>query len=367
MPSSPPLVTRGRYFLCTPSYWCGGRATRRPSALSTSTIHPLGVGGVGAEEPLGSPGPLPLAIEDDAEAGAAGFGVCIQRLKKVFSSGPNNGVAVAGLELSMRPGQITSLLGANGAGKTTTISMLTGLLPPTSGDAWIGAQSIRTGMRAIRTSLGVCPQQNVLFTTLSPHEHLTLHGELKGIWGGRLASAIDEILALVGLTERANVPSAALSGGQKRKLCLAIALLGGPETCFLDEPTSGMDPHSRRSIWALLRAQREGRTIVLTTHFLDEAEILSDRIAIMAEGSLRCAGSPLLLEILEIPLDLAATPTYTSLTFSRPLTPSHAFSQVRRLSALSEEPPRVRLPTHSRQEGWGRLRRGRPARILTYL
>ena len=98
------------------------------------------------------------------------------------------------------------------------------------------------------------------------------------------------------LTEKRHTESRNLSGGQKRKLCLAIALVGNARTVFLDEPTSGMDPHSRRSIWALLREQRGGRTIVLTTHFLDEAEILSDRIAIMAEGKLRCVGSPLFLK-----------------------------------------------------------------------
>ena len=174
--------------------------------------------------------------------------------------------------------------------------MLTGLIPPTSGDAWIGTHSIRSGMRQIRSSLGVCPQQNVLFTPMTPTEHLELHGELKGIYGAELDKQIVALLELVGLKERARVPSSALSGGQKRKLCLAIALLGSPGTCFLDEPTSGMDPHSRRAIWGLLREQREGRTLVLTTHFLDEAEILSDRIAIMAEGALRCVGSPLFLK-----------------------------------------------------------------------
>ena len=111
-----------------------------------------------------------------------------------------------------------------------------------------------------------------------------------------LTSSIGRLLEYVKLREKGQAPARHLSGGQKRKLCLAIALVGEARTVFLDEPTSGMDPHSRRSIWALLREMRSGRTLILTTHFLDEAEILSDRIAIMAEGSLRCVGSPLFLK-----------------------------------------------------------------------
>jgi ABC-type multidrug transport system ATPase subunit len=121
-------------------------------------------------------------------------------------------------------------------------------------------------------------------------------GELKGLYGEQLQQTIESLLTYVMLQEKRNTESKNLSGGQKRKLCLAISLIGNARTVFLDEPTSGMDPHSRRSIWALLREQRQGRTIVLTTHFLDEAEILSDRIAIMAEGKLKCVGSPLFLK-----------------------------------------------------------------------
>ena len=289
-------LQRPWYFLFTPSYWCGTTAAADEAAAAAAaapTTAPLNMEGAAGSDDQNVE---PLALEADPEPLPSDRGVRIERLRKAFANGPNGGVAVSNLDLQMRPGHITSLLGANGAGKTTTISMLTGLIPPTSGTAYIGDKSILTSMRSIRRSLGVCPQQNVLFFTLTPREHLLLHGELKGLYGTQLLRIINEMLALVGLAERANVPSASLSGGQKRKLCLAIALLGQPTTTFLDEPTSGMDPHSRRAIWALLRTQREGRTLVLTTHFLDEAEILSDRIAIMAEGALRCAGSPLFLK-----------------------------------------------------------------------
>ena len=117
-------------------------------------------------------------------------------------------------------------------------------------------------MAEIRISLGVCPQTNVLFDELSVDCHLKLYGELKGMGGADLEAAIVDMLSQVALSEKRHAAASALSGGQKRKLCLAIALLSSPLTCFLDEPTSGMDPHSRRGIWRLLREQREGRTLV---------------------------------------------------------------------------------------------------------
>ena len=160
------------------------------------------------------------------------------------------GVAVHGLDLEMRSGSISALLGANGAGKTTTISMLTGLIPPTAGEGFINGLSIKTDMRAIRASIGVCPQQNVLFDSMTPRLHLRLYAALKGLRGREMDDAVEAILSDVGLSERGDTNAAALSGGQKRKLCLAISLIGRSSTLFLDEPTSGMDPHSRRSIWA---------------------------------------------------------------------------------------------------------------------
>ena len=263
------------WFLCSPSYWFGKK--NEPLALRAL---------------IADDANRPLAVEPmDEPMGARG--VVVQGLRKVW---PPRRVAVESLDMEMRSGQITSLLGANGAGKTTTISMLTGLMPPTSGNATIDGLSITSHMATIRYSLGVCPQQNVLFDQLTPVQHLSLYGAIKGLEGAALRETIDLLISKVMLSERKDVQARNLSGGQKRKLCLAISLIGGAKTIFLDEPTSGMDPHSRRSIWALLREQREGRTIVLTTHFLDEAEILSDRIAIMAEGKLKCVGSPLFLK-----------------------------------------------------------------------
>ena len=122
----------------------------------------------------------------------------------------------------------------------------------------------------IRQSLGVCPQVNTTFGTLTPAQHLRMFAALKGFRDEVLSAAVDDTLEKIGLSERRNTPARRLSGGQKRKLCLGIALIGQSRTVFLDEPTASMDPHSRRTVWQLLREQREGRTLVLTTHFLDE-------------------------------------------------------------------------------------------------
>jgi ATP-binding cassette subfamily A (ABC1) protein 2 len=143
----------------------------------------------------------------------------------------------------------------------------------------------------------VCsPQHNVLYPQLTVLEHLFFFGNIKGLYGQRLRTSIEDVIAKVGLTEKRNALSSALSGGMKRKLSLAIALIGDPKFLLLDEPTSGMDPYSRRSTWELLQRCKTGRVVLLTTHFMEEADTLADRIAIMSEGSLRCSGSALFLK-----------------------------------------------------------------------
>lgn len=142
----------------------------------------------------------------------------------------------------------------------------------------------------------ISPQLNVLFPLLTVEEHLRFFGTVKGLMGRELRDACDQVLIEVGLTEKRHVRSQALSGGMKRKLCLAMALIGDPKFVLLDEPTSGMDPYSRRSTWELLQRSKAGRVILLTTHFMDEADTLADRIAIMSEGTLLCAGSSLFLK-----------------------------------------------------------------------
>jgi ABC-type multidrug transport system ATPase subunit len=210
-----------------------------------------------------------------------------------FLSGSGHQVnAVLPLHLALYEGQITGLLGPNGAGKSTTIAMLTGLTPPTSGDALIMGHSLRHSLADARRTLGVCPQMNVLFPALTCMEHLRIYAAIKGVAAGEVESAAVEKLREVGLEAKANERSAALSGGMKRRLQMALALVGPSRVVLLDEPTSGLDPVSRRDAWQLIRAAAKGRCIVLTTHFLEEADLLCDRVAIIAGGKLRCAGSP---------------------------------------------------------------------------
>ena len=217
--------------------------------------------------------------------------VRIRNLRKVFG----NFVAVNGLSLAMYENSITVLLGHNGAGKTTTINMLTGMLSPTDGDCQIFGRSILHNMQAIRRDIGVCPQHNVLWPNYSVREHLTFFAKLKGVTHG-IEQAVEDMIAAIDLRDKADVHSAALSGGMKRRLSVGIALIGGSRLVFLDEPTAGMDPEAREHTHRLLVANTRGRVIILTTHFMDEADKLGDRIAILSQGTVRCCGSPLFLK-----------------------------------------------------------------------
>ena len=227
---------------------------------------------------------------------------------------PNGKVAVKDFSLAMLEGQITCLLGHNGAGKSSVIAMITGLTTITAGECVVYDQPLPAALSEIRTMTGICPQQNVLFPTLTVREHLRFFGCIKGSHGKKLLEAVDQMIVDVGLSSKRDTPASSLSGGMKRKLQLAIALIGGSKFLILDEPTSGMDPFSRRATWELLQKHKAGRVILLTTHFLEEADILGDRIAIMSEGHVRCSGSSLFLKtrfgagyLLSISMTQAAT------------------------------------------------------------
>ncbi|XP_033629986.1 ATP-binding cassette sub-family A member 5-like isoform X1 [Asterias rubens] len=224
----------------------------------------------------------------------------IRNMKKTFK-GPKNKPdiqAVRGMGLDIYEGQITCLLGHNGAGKTTLINILTGLLAPDSGQATIYGYDIRDPiqLQKVRSMVGVCSQENTLIEALSAREHLRVFAGLKGIPSENIEEEVNKILKLTLLDDVASTVSKSLSGGQKRKLCVGIALIGNPKVIFLDEPSSGMDPYSRRELWTLLKSQRHGKVTVLTTHFMDEADILADRKAMMSKGNLRCYGSSLFLK-----------------------------------------------------------------------
>ncbi|NXB29189.1 ABCA1 protein, partial [Eulacestoma nigropectus] len=221
-------------------------------------------------------------------------GVSIRNLVKVYGS--SGRAAVNGLSLDFYEGQITSFLGHNGAGKTTTMSILTGLLPPTSGTAYILGWDIRSDIDSIRKSMGMCPQHNVLFDILTVEEHVWFYGRLKGLSEQQVQEEMEQLLQDTGLPHKRREQTRNLSGGMQRKLSVAIAFVGGSRVVILDEPTAGVDPFSRRSIWELLLKYRTGRTIILSTHYMDEAELLGDRTAIISQGRLCCCGSPLFLK-----------------------------------------------------------------------
>lgn len=206
--------------------------------------------------------------------------------------------AIRGLWVNFAKDQLFCLLGPNGAGKTTTINCLTGITPVTGGDALIYGNSIRSsvGMSNIRRIIGVCPQFDILWDELSGQEHLHLFATIKGLPPSSIKSIARDSLAEVRLTEAAKMRSGSYSGGMKRRLSVAIALIGDPKLVILDEPTTGMDPITRRHVWDIINDAKKGRAIVLTTHSMEEADILSDRIGIMAKGRLRCIGTSIRLK-----------------------------------------------------------------------
>uniref|UniRef100_A0A8D3BI66 P-type phospholipid transporter n=1 Tax=Scophthalmus maximus TaxID=52904 RepID=A0A8D3BI66_SCOMX len=247
-------------------------------------------GGVPLEAGLPIP---PAPTEQDDEPSDLILGVNIRNLVKIYKKGAK--LAVNHLNLKFYEGQITSFLGHNGAGKTTTISVLTGLFPPTSGTVYIKGMDIRHDKDLIRRTLGVCPQHNVLFSYFVC-EHVWFYGCLKGLSEAEVRTELDTLLDNVGLLHKRHEQTKNLSGGMQRKLSVAIAFVGGSKVVVLDEPTAGVDPYSRRGIWDLLLKYRKDRTIILSTHYMDEAELLGDRIAIISQGKLCCCGSPLFLK-----------------------------------------------------------------------
>uniref|UniRef100_A0A8C0MPP4 ABC transporter domain-containing protein n=1 Tax=Canis lupus familiaris TaxID=9615 RepID=A0A8C0MPP4_CANLF len=205
-------------------------------------------------------------------------------------------LAVKNLSFNVYEGQITVLLGPNGAGKTTTMSILTGLTLPTSGKVYINGYDISKDMNHVRNNLGFCPQDDILFAELTVSEHLYFYCVIKGVPPEIRPTEVNKMLTSFGLLEKHDAIAKSLSGGMKRKLSIIIALIGGSKVVILDEPTSGMDPVSRRFTWNVLQQYKHDRTILLTTHHMDEADVLGDRIAIMVKGSLCCCGSSIFLK-----------------------------------------------------------------------
>jgi ABC-2 type transport system ATP-binding protein len=200
--------------------------------------------------------------------------------------------AVDGANFEVRQGEIFSLLGPNGAGKTTTISMLSCLLRPDQGDAMVFGHSIKNDQMGVKSLLGVVPQEIALYEDMSARENLTFWGKMYGLRGTGLKNRVNEVLEIIGLADRAKEFIKKYSGGMKRRVNIGVALLHKPQVIFMDEPTVGIDPQSRRSILdSVLELKKEGTTVLYTTHYMEEAQELSDYIAIMDHGKLIASGS----------------------------------------------------------------------------
>jgi ABC-2 type transport system ATP-binding protein len=202
--------------------------------------------------------------------------------------------AVAGVDISVRPGEIVGFLGPNGAGKTTTMRMLTTLLRPTGGTATVAGHDLLGDAKQVRRRIGYVSQGGGLLPVLPPAGELVLQGMLYGLSRQAATAKMAEVLARLGLTGLESKPAAALSGGQRRRFDIAFALLHDPVLLFLDEPTTGLDPQSRANLWDHIRALREekGMTVFLTTHYLDEADALCDRLLIIDHGRIVAEGTP---------------------------------------------------------------------------
>jgi len=293
-------VSQHPFFLFDPRYWLGRPLMKAPSVDSV----------VAAGVKAGAT--LPAGLDDDVEAEEEAIKSRLRADPSGLTAGlePNVAVEVRGLVRSfgkfhavrgnffrVETGKLFALLGPNGAGKTTTINLLTGVLPITAGDASVCEHSIvGGGLSAVRRLMGVCPQFDILWAELTAAEHLRLFAALKGLPRAQWSHTCEELLERTKLTPAAHRRSSTYSGGMKRRLSVAVALIGDPEVVYLDEPTTGMDPITRRYVWDIILEAKQGRAIVLTTHSMEEADVLADTITIIAKGRLRCFGSALRLK-----------------------------------------------------------------------
>jgi ABC-2 type transport system ATP-binding protein len=234
-------------------------------------------------------------IEDPAmtqkSGPAEGAAIEVENLVREFRKGPR---AVDGIDLTVSRGEIYGFLGPNGAGKSTTVLMLTTLLPPTSGRAWVGGYDVVRHGAQVRSVIGAALQEAALDAVLTGREHLLLQGTLQGLSGELRRRRAQELLERVGLTEAADRRVGGYSGGMKRRLDLALALVHSPRILFLDEPTTGLDPQSRAALWEEVArlAHDESMTVFLTTQYLEEADALADRIGIIDRGRIVAEGTP---------------------------------------------------------------------------
>ncbi|NXJ90180.1 ABCAA protein, partial [Corythaixoides concolor] len=271
------------FFFLKPSYWVRRRrGYTREMPRSAASL----------EELLG----------DDVELMPPEFlgkeAIRLNNIKKTYKKKDKKTEALRGLSLNIYEGQITALLGHTGAGKTTLINVLSGLTLPSEGSATIYDYKLsEPGDREeIKEMIGICPQFNLQFEALTVKENLETFAKIKGIKSKEIEQEVQNILELLDISNVQDTQAEKLSGGQKRKLSIGIAMLGNPQVLFLDEPTAGLDPLSRQQVWSLLKEHRAGRVTLFSTQFMDEADILADRKAFISHGRLKCVGSSLFLK-----------------------------------------------------------------------
>uniref|UniRef100_A0A8C1PI57 ATP binding cassette subfamily A member 5 n=1 Tax=Cyprinus carpio TaxID=7962 RepID=A0A8C1PI57_CYPCA len=262
------------YFL-QPSYW----SRRRKRYVEVSSVYEGEVNGTPVND-------------ESVEAVSPEFRgkevIRICNIHKIYREKDTKVEALRGLTFDIYEGQITALLGHSGAGKSTLMNILCGICPPTEGQTSEGAE--------MKQLVGICPQFNIIFDVLTVEEHLRIFAAIKGILPSDIDSEVRKVLRDLDLEKIMDAQAKNLSGGQKRKLSVGIAILGDPKILLLDEPTAGMDPVSRHQVWSLLKSRRAGRVTVLSTHYMDEADILADRKAVISQGQLKCVGSSLYLK-----------------------------------------------------------------------
>ncbi|KAM6964539.1 LOW QUALITY PROTEIN: cholesterol transporter ABCA5 [Tautogolabrus adspersus] len=280
-------VRRSLLYFLKPSYW----SKRRKRYVEVSSVYndTEGKGGPSGDE----------SIEPVSPEFRGKEAIRIHNIHKVYKEKDNVVEALRGLTFDIYEGQITALLGHSGAGKTTLMNILCGICPPTNGSATIYGSPVAEIADAseMKQLVGICPQFNIIFDVLTVEEHLRIFAAIKGIPPADIDAEVTKVLKDLDLEKIMTAQAKNLSGGQKRKLSVGIAILGDPKILLLDEPTAGMDPCSRHQVWSLLKSRRAGRVTVLSTHYMDEADILADRKAVISQGQLKCVGSSLYLKI----------------------------------------------------------------------
>ncbi|XP_054898455.1 ATP-binding cassette sub-family A member 5 [Poeciliopsis prolifica] len=279
-------IKRSMLYFLKPSYW----SKHRKRYVEVSSVYDA--------EANGAPG-RDECVEPVSPEFRGKEAIRISNICKVYKDKDSTVEALRGFTFDIYEGQITALLGHSGAGKSTLMNILCGICPPTNGSATIYGSPVAEIAEGseMKQLVGVCPQFNIIFDVLTVEEHLRIFAAIKGIPPADIDAEVTRVLKDLDLEKIMTAQAKNLSGGQKRKLSVGIAILGDPKILLLDEPTAGMDPCSRHQVWSLLKSRRAGRVVVLSTHYMDEADILADRKAVISQGQLKCVGSSLYLKV----------------------------------------------------------------------